>query len=211
VAKSTNRQQEKAANISSQINSAVKIMNMSPNASSQSNSSKSDPMTDFLSREQAAMEAMEGENSAAQEHDDYSIIPSSSLPFPPSPIKSEESSVSDRPAPVMDAAQIRAVAEWREEFEKACAYRIQRDNEKKLELAKQAAKDATDWKKRHEEEIQGNKERNRINAQNAQQGTWLKSLDGKPLDVNVLEEIALPGNPAAERVLKTLLIAHGVN
>ena len=42
----------------------------------------------------------------------------------------------------------------------------------------------------------------------AQQGTWLRSLDGKPLDVNVLEEIALPGSPAAERVLKTLLAAQ---
>lgn len=186
---------------------------MSPNVSTQSNTSKSDPISDFLSRERAAMEAIEGEGEGdvdQQEQENYSIA-AASLPFPPSPTTSGKSSTSDRPAPVMDAAQLQAVAEWKEEFERICAYRIQQDKEGKIELAKQAAKDAAELKKRQEEEVQGNKERNRNNAQNAQQGTWLRSLDGKPLDVNVLEEVALPNSPAAERMLKTLLAAHSDN
>lgn len=181
---------------------------MSPNASSQSNTPNHDFVADFLSRERTAMEAMEGEGSPVQEQVSYSTATSPSLPFPLSPIKSGGSSVSDHPSHIMDAAQLQAVAEWKEEFERVCAYRAQQDKEGKLEFAKRAEKDAADWKKRHEEEVQGNKERNKNNAKNAQQGTWLRSLDGKPLDVGVLEEIALPGSPAAERVLKTLLAAN---
>ena len=70
-------------------------------------------------------------DSAVQEQDNYSITASPSLPFPPSPIKSGGSPVSDHPVHVMDAAQLQAVAEWREEFERACAYRVQQDKEGK--------------------------------------------------------------------------------
>ena len=194
-----------------QVDHNSRIMNMSPNASLKSSTSspdRPDPVTDFLTRERAAMEAMEGEDVAVQEQEHHPVEASPSLPFPYSPTSSDGSSISNHRAIPMDAAQLQLLAEWREEFERVREQRVQQDKKGKLDLANQAAKDAADWRRRHEEEVQGNKERNRNNAQNAQQGAWLRALDGKPLDVNVLKEIALPDSPAAERVLKTLLLTH---
>ena len=59
-----------------------------------------DPVSDFLSRERAAMEAIEGEEKdlQSQEQENYSSGGIPSLPFPPSPTRSGESSISDRPA-----------------------------------------------------------------------------------------------------------------
>jgi hypothetical protein len=183
---------------------------MSPNTSLKSTPSpdRPDPVTDFLTRERAAMEAMEGESGAAQGQDHHPVEASPSLPFPYSPTSSDGSSISNQRTLTMDAVQLQMLAEWREEFERMREDRVQQDKKGKLELADQAAKDAADWRRRHEEEVQGNREKNKSNAQNVQQGAWLRALDGKPLDVNVLKELALPGSPAAERVLKALLCTH---